>query len=190
MRNADCGGGWNPALQAPAAGAAAGGMGGVDVADQPNEPGLPVRRFPAHPSPVVRLGAPTILLVTVCTVDRAPILANVSAHRALVAAWCQADDWAVGSYVVMPDHVHLFCSPAGGSGRTVKEWAAYWKTQTGEQLQSLRGAFQRDCWDTQMRTRGHYCRKLEYVKDNPVRRGLVANAGDWPYAGCLNSLWW
>jgi len=136
------------------------------------------------------LDAPVILLVTVCTIDRAPILANADAHGALVAAWQAAGDWAVGSYVVMPDHVHLFCSPAGCGVRKVKEWTAYWKGQAGDRLPCLRGVFQRDCWDTQMRTRGHYCRKLEYVNENPVRRGLVANAGDWPYAGRLNSLWW
>jgi putative transposase len=162
----------------------------MDVMAQPKERGLPVRRYPAHPSPVERSDAPIIVLVTVCTLGRAPLLANACAHAALVAAWREADDWAVGSYVVMPDHVHVFCSPAGHCVRTVKDWAAYWKGQAGERLSSLRGAFQRDCWDTQMRTRGHYCRKLEYVKENPVRRGLVATAGDWRYAGRLNGLWW
>jgi REP element-mobilizing transposase RayT len=30
----------------------------------------------------------------------------------LVKAWEQARQWRVGKYLAMPDHVHLFCSPA------------------------------------------------------------------------------
>ncbi len=32
--------------------------------------------------------------------------------------------------------------------------------------------------------------KWEYVRNNPFRKGLVANADDWPYQGVLNDLEW
>ena len=50
--------------------------------------------------------------------------------------------------------------------------------------------WQRDCWDRQLRTGESYTQKWEYVRNNPVRKGLVACADDWPYQGELNVLEW
>ena len=50
--------------------------------------------------------------------------------------------------------------------------------------------WQRDCWDRQLRTGESYAQKWEYVRNNPVRKGLVANADDWLYQGELNVLEW
>jgi len=50
--------------------------------------------------------------------------------------------------------------------------------------------WQRDCWDRQLRTGESYAQKWEYVRNNPVRKGLVANADDWPYQGELNVFEW
>ena len=90
----------------------------------------------------------------------------------------------------MPDHVHLFCSPAPFTEVGVKRWASVWKRVAGEFNPHLKGCLEWDCWDTQMRTRGHYCRKLEYVRHNPVRAGLVMQPEAWLYRGRLNPLWW
>ncbi len=50
--------------------------------------------------------------------------------------------------------------------------------------------FQRDCWDRQLRTGESYVQKWEYVRNNPVRKGLVAHADEWPYQGQVNVLEW
>jgi hypothetical protein len=41
-----------------------------------------------------------------------------------------------------------------------------------------------------MRSQEHYLRKLDYVRDNPVRKGLVGRWQDWPYQGAMHSLDW
>ena len=51
-------------------------------------------------------------------------------------------------------------------------------------------ARERDCWDRQLRTGEIYTQKWEYVRNNPVRKGLVANADGWPYQGRMNILEW
>ena len=68
----------------------------------------PKRRTPAHPEPVAT--KQVIIFVTVCTARRKRILANPAAVATLHRAWRDADDWAVGRYVIMPDHLHLCCS--------------------------------------------------------------------------------
>ena len=50
--------------------------------------------------------------------------------------------------------------------------------------------WQSGCWDTQIRTGSQYKDKWEYVRNNPVRKGLVADADHWPYQGRVNVLEW
>ena len=51
----------------------------------------------------------------------------------------------------------------------------------GRRLQ--RTLWQRSFFDHVLRSNESYSEKWNYVRDNPVRAGLVANAADWPYAG-------
>ncbi len=143
-----------------------------------------------HFAPVRRHNEPVVLHVTVCVAGRAPVLANENAQRALVAAWRQADLWRTGEYVIMPDHVHLFCSPGREEGYAVRRWVGYWKRVAGKFDEALQGKFQEDCWDTQMRDLAHYEEKLAYVQENPVRKGLANNWRAWPFRGQVNQIGW
>jgi len=66
-----------------------------------------------HPASGVQinLGEPTIVFLTVNTRDRRPWLAQPLVHECLCEAWRQAQAWLVGYYLLMPDHLHLFCAP-------------------------------------------------------------------------------
>ena len=151
---------------------------------------LPTRNRPAHPAPVTRFNEPTVLFVTVCVLDRSPILANGSVHKVFRLVWAKAEHWRVGSYLIMPDHVHMFCVPGVHEPLSIKRWAEYWKHMFAQELPNLSGKLQRDCWDTQMRQREHYEEKLAYMYENPVRAGLVARTEEWPYQGRLNEIRW
>ena len=152
--------------------------------------GRPERKYPVHPPPIWRPNEPVVLLVTVCVTPRQPLWANAGAHQALRSAWTQADHWLVGEYVILPDHLHLFCVPAGFDSAPVKTWVRYWKRLAGKELPSLKSHWQEDCWDTQMRSRPYYEEKLAYVQQNAVRYGLVTRPEDWPYAGRLHLIEW
>ena len=152
--------------------------------------GGPERKRPAHPVPVQRHNEPVILFVTVCTRDRAPVLATAVAHAALRRGWSEEGEWIVGGYLIMPDHVHLFCAPGVSGTGAVKDWCGRWKRVVSRRTPEAKGRWLPDCWDTQMRSQEHYLRKLAYVLCNPVRRGLVEHAEDWPFRGSMNSLPW
>src|SRR5205809_3852262 len=52
--------------------------------------------------------------VTTCTKNRNTVLARNEVAEILLEEWRGARDrhgWAVGRYVIMPDHVHFFCRP-------------------------------------------------------------------------------
>ncbi len=153
---------------------------------------MPVRKNPAH-RPIVECGQRTVIVyLTVCTHGRKPILARGDAHACLLSAWHQACRWVVGRYVVMPDHVHLFCAPATFPCEPLRTWVKYWKTVATKiwPRPDERPLWQADVWDTQLRRGENYTEKWQYVCENPVRAGWVSQAEDWPYQGEVNTLVW
>ena len=76
----------------------------------------PERGHPIHLVPREAHNRPIIIFVTTCAAKRRQILASASAHEAIVTAWCAASTWLVGRYVIMPDHIHLFCARNGLDG--------------------------------------------------------------------------
>ena len=153
---------------------------------------FPERKRPAH-WPALDTGTrSTLQFVTVCTKDRAPLLANPEAHACLREVWARAENLHhVGRYLLMPDHVHFFCSPASLPPESLARWMSFWKSESARVWpRRVAKLWQRDFWDTQLRNGDHYSERWRYVRDNPVRAGLVANPDDWPYQGEIHPLWW
>jgi putative transposase len=149
---------------------------------------MPSRKHPAHGVFGETSDSPIVFL-TVCTKNREPWLANSEIHKLLCAIWHQATAWLIGRYVIMPDHLHLFAAP-GASSLPLDNWVRYWKSQFTKVHHVERHQWQVDHWDTRLRSWESYEDKWIYVRENPVRRGLVKNADDWPYQGILNELRW
>jgi len=149
-----------------------------------------VRLHPAHVAPLDKHNRPIVLHVTVVTRGKRPVLCSDAVHQALRQAWQEASQWLVGTYVIMPEHVHLMCAPGTSYPEAVRRWCGLWKRLVGQKCAFLRGAWVPDCWDTQIRNGEHYGRKLEYLRGNPVRRNLATSWDEWPYKGTLNDLRW
>lgn len=113
-----------------------------------------------------------------------------SAVAILRRAWVVADAWAVGRYVLMPDHLHLFCAPRQGA--SLSSWMHFWKSLTARHWPGgvARPLWQRDFWDTQLRSATSYQEKWEYVRWNPVRHGFACHPDAWPYQGEMTSIEW
>lgn len=143
--------------------------------------------------PLLRVGNRThIVFLTVCTQDRKKILDTNEVHDLLRAEWLKADSWVVGKYVILPDHVHLFCSPSSADAPEPKKWVKYWKAMCSRSwpIAEQQPVWQIDCWDRQLRSGENYSDKWAYVRNNPVRHGLVADSSEWPFQGELVSLEW
>lgn len=151
---------------------------------------LPQRCYPAHPPPVERFHQPVVALCTACILGREHLLDNPEAVAALQAAWQEATQWSVGEFLCMPDHVHLFCTPGVVHPESIKHWCRYWKRVASQCHPPLKGRWQMDVWDTQMRDVEHYDEKLSYMRQNPVRKGLVPTWEGWPYRGVIHEIRW
>jgi len=150
------------------------------------------RKHPSHHAVVDQHNRSSIVFVTVCSKKRKPIFARNAVHELMVRAWEKADQWVVGNYVLMPDHIHFFCSPVGLEYPSLKKWITYWKAMVSREWPhpSERPIWQPDFWDTQLRKGDSYTEKWHYVRNNPVRAGLVQNPDDWPYQGIMETLCW
>ncbi len=146
------------------------------------------RKKPVHGVEILP-NAPTIVFVTVCTRDRKPWLATPENHTGLRTAWSGAEAWLVGRYVLMPDHLHLFAAP-GRLEISLENWITYWKRQFTKVRGVVGQQWQTNHWDTRLRLGESYDEKWSYVRENPVRAGLVASADDWLCQGEMNVLLW
>ena len=91
----------------------------------------------------------------------------------------------------MPDRVHLFVR--GGRNFILSSWIGGLKRAMSvallKEAQATRLPLQgRSLWqpgffDHILRSDESYAEKRNYVRDNPVRAGLVETADDWPHQG-------
>ncbi|MEJ1971178.1 MAG: transposase [Lacunisphaera sp.] len=130
-----------------------------------------------------------IYFLTVCVARRRQILASPEPAKLLIESWQSAPrvhEWVVGRYVIMPDHVHFFAA-ALSDKKSLSAFIRDWKKWTTRQLQiadvTSRPVWQAEFFDHVLRSAKSYEEKWNYVRENPVRAGLVASADDWPYSG-------
>ena len=144
-----------------------------------------------HPAPDVHIydHNPTIAFLTVCTATRQKGLANAKVHKTLVKTWTAADEWLVGHYVIMPNHIHMFCAPQSHDF-SIEEWITYWKREFRRNCKSA-PRFQPRGFYHRLKREESYAEKLDYMLNNPVRAGLVKTPEEWKYQGVLRILpWW
>ena len=130
--------------------------------------------------------------ITACVHDRKNLLANSEVHEVLIKHWAKSLElygWAIGSYVVMPDHVHFFCTDADGS-TSLSKMVGAWKQWSSKELCSVLNIeapiWQKEFFDHLLRSDESYSEKRNYVFQNPLRAGLVENADDWEFTGHID----
>ncbi|MFZ9839622.1 MAG: REP-associated tyrosine transposase [Opitutaceae bacterium] len=131
--------------------------------------------------------------VTTCVQGRRPILATPLAQSVLVEEWRRLADsvaWQVGPYVIMPDHVHFFATPAPAASRDLSYWIGRWKRATATRLNRFSHwelpFWQPGFFDHVLRSAASRGEKWDYLRQNPVRAGLVTDAAQWPYMGSVH----
>jgi len=137
----------------------------------------------------IDLGQPTIVFVTVNAEHRAAWIAQPNVHQLLLEVWREAQAWLVGYYLLMPDHLHLFVAPHN-LDIPLNRWMTYWKRLFTQKAANAQWRWQSLHWDTRLRRSESYAEKWGYIRENPMRKGLVTKPEDWPYQGMMNILRW
>jgi putative transposase len=137
----------------------------------------------AHPPRIPAVWLPweqeIVYFVTFNVNGRHRVLANAPAFAAWRAAVDNLTVWTVLAGVMMPDHIHVLAAPSdrdadvgvfsGLMKRWIRQQARHaWKWQEGS-------------FDRLLRSDESAAEKWRYIRDNPVRAGLVERWEDWPY---------
>jgi putative transposase len=128
-----------------------------------------------------------VYFITTCTIDRKPLLANATIHDVLRNEWTQSATryaWAIGPYIVMPDHVHFFAAPHL-DGSSLSSMVGKWKEWTAKRGGLVR-LWQPGFFDHVLRNGESRAAKWDYMRENPVRAGLVKTADEWPFSGWID----
>jgi putative transposase len=129
----------------------------------------PDRKHPTRCPPVDLDNQSIIILVTACTKGRQRILCDERVVNLLREAWHDSSNWVVGRFVILPDHLHLFCSPNMCARLSLQRWVASWKSYITRCLKTVIGKpiWQRSFWDRQIRNGEGYDAKWEICQDEP-----------------------
>jgi putative transposase len=145
------------------------------------------RKHPGRPPRLSRIFDQTPLyFVTFNTWQREHLLANDAVH----AGFCTYADkntargFAVGRYVIMPDHIHLFVRV--GVEQRLDQYVRLMKQVLSKEIRLNSGfekIWQPGFFDHVMRSSESYAEKWNYVRMNPVHAGLVEDTGTWKFQG-------
>ena len=148
--------------------------------DDPSAIQLPHRVPLGHagtPSAAFQNGLPVYFL-TLCARERstAPFLSIAPALLDAAQKAHENGKWFLRLFLVMPDHLHILASfpPTSSLAVVVGVWKQF-------VAKSLHVRWQRNFFDHRIRSENEYAEKWAYIRMNPVRKGLVASADDWPH---------
>jgi REP element-mobilizing transposase RayT len=129
---------------------------------------------------------PPLYFVTFNTLHRRPLLARKKVFDTLIeyAEKNAPDERAVGRFVIMPDHIHLFVRI--GTDSKLNDFIRLLKqclTRTLSEDGVVGDIWQPGFFDRLVRRSESYSEKWNYVRESPVRAGLVESPRDWVWQG-------
>ena len=99
-----------------------------------------------------------------------------------------AGEFHLCEYVVMPNHLHLLLSlddgqPLSRAMQLIKGGFSHALRESGITLPAV---WQPRYHDRRVRDMDEYAQFVAYIRENPVRRGLVQNAREYVYSSAAN----
>ena len=110
-----------------------------------------------------------------------------SVAKALIEAlfWMERQNvFSLGAFVIMPDHYHAVIALTGTKSLSqIMRSIGSYTAREGNRIKGSSGQFwQRGYYDRAIRKTEDINDIFEYIHHNPVRRGLVQVAEEWPYS--------
>ncbi|MDQ8201112.1 transposase [Pelagicoccus enzymogenes] len=140
---------------------------------------LPRRKTLNHVPPSWVKGG-ELYFITICHRDRdSPQLLVGELPRQLIETvqfYHRRHTWHCRLFLLMPDHLHaLIAFPSRDSmTKTIANWKRY-------TARTLSIDWQTNFFDHRIRNDENWELKAQYIRENPVRAGLVKHSQDWPH---------
>ena len=130
--------------------------------------------------------------ITMVTHRRNPILVdNIEALREAFRESKRYYPYSIDAIVVLPDHIHMIIRPKQVKNypKIVRAIKYNFSTKiihdeaqsTARYKKGMNPVWQKRYYEHTIRDEKDYFRCLEYIRNNPVKHGLVEDFGDWGY---------
>lgn len=140
---------------------------------------LPVRKKLPHEIPAWVPDGSLYFITINCRergTDSLCIEGRAEALLASIPVYESAAKWWMQVMVIMPDHLHMIATFSREHG--VKSVISGWK---GYQARALGIDWQSGFFEHRLRNDAEFSEKADYVRMNPVRKGLVKGWRDWAH---------
>jgi putative DNA methylase len=92
--------------------------------------------------------------------------------------------YRLSAWVVMPNHVHMLCTPCGGYrlGQVMHSIKSFTSKEANKMLARSGRFWQKEYFDRYIRNSRHFAKVVHYIENNPVKAGLCEKAEEWPFS--------
>ena len=92
--------------------------------------------------------------------------------------------YRLSAWVVMPNHVHLLCTPCFGYNlaQIMHSLKSYTSNEANKILGRSGHFWQKEYFDRYIRNARHFAKVVAYIENNPVKARLCEKPEDWPFS--------
>ncbi len=129
----------------------------------------------------------------ICVHDKKSVFGHDVEAEAIIAEFFKAAqdlEYKMLCYCLMPDHLHVIVS-SGDSGVALSKFLNIFKGRTTAVFRKRFGIsklWQKSAYDHVIRAGEDLKTIIQYVLNNPVRKGLAASPEDYPYSRCFEEV--
>jgi putative transposase len=131
------------------------------------------------------------MFITTSLVNWQPLFRDAGVGGALVRLLfevCSVKRVVLFGYCIMPSHIHMIVGHSDG-GPALSAFVQSFKSLSARRLfPNRKGIWQRRFDDVVILTEDVFRTKLNYIHQNPVKAGLVAEASDWLFSSARDWL--
>jgi len=134
--------------------------------------------------------AATYFLTINCQERGRPQLTTGDTPRLLldsVSFYHERNRWYPEILLLMPDHLHALVSFSWDKGQGIKRVVADWKRYAAR---TFGIQWQRDFFEHRIRNEADHQEKWAYIRENPVRKGLIHQYDQWPHVWFPGRIGW
>ncbi len=123
--------------------------------------------------------------ITASTFQKRRLLQSERMARLLIAVLLhhrQQGKFQLHEFVVMPDHFHLLLTPVETLERSMQLIKGGFSFRVKKELGFCGEVWQKSYYDRRVRDFDEYAAFREYMRENPVRKGLASEASEYLYS--------
>ena len=92
--------------------------------------------------------------------------------------------YRLAAWVVMPNHVHMLCTPCAGNflAEIMHSIKSFTSSQANKMLIRSGRFWQKEYFDRYIRNTKQFARTVAYIENNPVKANLCDRPEDWPFS--------